>query len=166
MPRITRIQHYPFVPTYSTPEAAIAGAMSHPQQPQARAVTELLHSSQFIDAAWNDTNFYLRFSNANILQVFLDNDQVDWRVREDFELTTHLKRVSAEPLILDWGGKIGCRLVDYSGLIASRRGTDFHRLFVNESGLLLYLRGHDILHFGRVKNILTGSAMLYLGEME
>jgi hypothetical protein len=54
--------------------------------------------------------------------------------------------------------------MDRSMMIATRRGKDVRRLFVNELGLYLYTSQQRILCFGSVFRTENGDNLLYLHE--
>ncbi len=167
MSQIIPVKPFPFKATFKTHEEAIHGAQNHAMQPKARAHGATLEGSDFIDACWNDANFYLHFSNEMTLHVFVEHDYVDWCVRPrlETEIPKNARLVGSEPSLLDWG-KLGILPMDCSALIAKRRGATFWQLFVNEAGFWVYLRRQLILTFAPIYRTDTGSSLLYVYECD
>jgi hypothetical protein len=76
---------------------------------------------------------------------------------------SQVQRVGAVPITFRWE-RAGDHCMDCSALVAKRRGTEFQRLFVNEMGLLVYLRGQLIWQFAVVRRTDTDRPILYVFE--
>lgn len=160
-----RVHAHPPERTYKTAEAAIAGARNHPLQPQATSDAALLAESTLVDAFWTCSEHVLRFSNGRWLHVFLDDRRVRWSVSEaEPSIDGLIARVGSPPVVLDWGNEIGQKTMECSSLIAARRGKEFNRLWVNEGGVLVYLKGCLTLCFHPIFADDTGEDMLYVTE--
>lgn len=161
------IRSYPLERTYKTAEAAIAGAENHPLQPEARSGTCLLEGSSLVDAFWTDSAFAIKFSNGKWLHVFMEEHRPRWSiVGVEPCLGKVVKRVGAPAVLLDWGREAGPSVMDRSKLISQRRGKDFWMLFVNECGLLVYVKRMLILVFHPVFRTDTCEDMLYVAEYD
>ena len=161
------VETYPLKKTYKTAEAAIEGAKSNPLQPKARADSERLSGTTVVDVCWTDTHFVIRFSNERFLHIWACPEEVRWEVIEHPPAVTEneVQRVGAEPIVYRWQ-RIGDRAHDCSALTAKRRGAEFQRLFINEGGLLVYLRGHSIWHFGAIRRTDLDQPILLVDEMD
>jgi len=159
------IAGYPLERTYRTAKAAIEGAKNNPRQPKARADSARLAGATVVDACWTDTEFIVRFSNAMFLHIWVYPGQVQWKITDTQPdiAGSQVQRVGAAPMIFRWE-RAGDGCVDCSALVAKRRGAEFQQLFVNEFGLLVYLRGQLIWQFGVVRRTDTGQPILYVCE--
>ena len=160
------IKTYPLERTYSSAEAAIAGAKAHPLQTQAKADSKRLEGTRLLDGYWTFKDFVLQFSNAKWLHIFTERSRVRWRVTETAPVFDEavVEQVGAPPVVIAWGGELGDRPMDRSALVTQRGGTAFWNLWVNEGGLLVYTRGHPILYFHVLCRTDTGEDILFVDE--
>jgi hypothetical protein len=165
--RTIPVETYPLKKTYKTAEAAIEGAKNNPLQPMARADSDRLTGTSVVDACWTDTDFVIRFSNERFLHIWTCLEEVQWEVLECPPVLNknEVQRVGAEPVVYCWQ-RLGDRVHDSSALTAKRRGAEFQRLFVNEGGLLVYLRGHLIWHFAAIRRTDLDQPILLVDEMD
>lgn len=166
--RIIPVTTYPLRKTYKTAEAAIEGAKNHPLQPNARADASKLAGTMVVDAYWTDTDFVIRFSNEQLLHIWACLDEIRWEVSETPPMVKEgeVRRVGSEPVVYRWrpGPGFGDQIHDWSTLTAKRRGAEFQRLFVNEGGLLVYVRGHLIWCFMVIRRTDCDQPILYVEE--
>jgi hypothetical protein len=162
------IKSYPLERSYSTWGKAIQGAINHPLQAQAQTDGQSLSGTYLIDGYWTPSEFVLRFSNEINLHTFVENGLVRWTLSSSPPNLNgiEVERVGAPAIILDWGGVVGESEMDRSALLVKRRGAEFSRLWINEGGLLVYLRRHPILWFQAIYRTDTREDMLFVTEEE
>lgn len=155
---IVPIESVPFA-SYDTFEGAIAGAKRHPKQAKAMRDGDLLAGHHFVNARCNLRQWVLEFSGSIWLRVFAESEDVDWQVTDELPVIDAV----AEPIVFEWqnGEK---STVDCRELAAQRRWADFWQLWVNETGLFVYLRRKLILCFHTVKRRDTGEMLLFVCE--
>jgi hypothetical protein len=162
------VKPYPLERSYATWDKAIQDAIDHPLQAQAQADGQSLSSTYLIDGYWTSCDFVLRFSNEIHLHTFVQNGLVRWMLSLSPPNLNgiEVERVGAPAIVLDWGGAVGESPMDRSAMLVKRRGAEFSRLWVNEGGLLVYLRRQPILWFHAIYRTDTREDMLFVTEEE
>ena len=163
--RVIPVEPYPVQDAYPGFEGAIAGALRHPLQSQARADTLAFLGARVADAWWTDTDCVIRFSNERLLHIWVDGHMVRWGVADTSpELSgAVVERIGAPAVICRWLVS-GDEVRDRSALAAKRVGSEFVRLFVTGGALLVYCRGQLIWWFSAVHRTDTNLPMLYVTE--
>jgi hypothetical protein len=160
------VDFYPLERTYKTAQAAIAGARNNPRQPKAKADSAKLAGTSVVDAWWTHTQFAIRFSNGHILHIWVSPGRVEWEVTDVPPVIgeSETQRIGSKPIRYRCGP--GAREVsqDWSALTARRRGAEFERLWLNEGGLLVYLRGRLIWFFAVVRRTDLDQPILWVEE--
>ena len=161
------VKPYPW-PTSQTFDEAIDRATNHPLQALAKADTAALQGSSLVSARWSATGSLLEFSNTLWLHIFVSDSKVSWTLQgAKPEITDDLIDGIGSPCVtLNWGGSVGAVPMNISELMAKRMAASFKLLYVNDTGLFIYFRGHDILCFYAVCRTDTDKDMLYLFEDE
>jgi hypothetical protein len=144
---------------YPTRKAAIAAAKSHPHQQKTRADSALLVDRFFVGGHCSHSHWCLEFTGSLWLNITCWNDEVRWEVTHEPPAFAS----SVEQFRLRWpsGEEI---LIDPETLLADRVGAEFWQLWVNELGLLVYLRGKRILWFDTVRHVEDGTCILLVSE--
>lgn len=145
---------------------AIDFANSHPLQSQAKADSDLLAGAKLEEAFWTATEFVFRFSNGKNLHVYLQNGYVHWRVCAELPVVANRLTIGAEAVVFRWPGEVGDHPMDCSDMIKRRINSEFRKLFVNDLGLLVYLKNVLILYISVVERTDNGAQILHVSEGE
>ena len=118
-----------------------------------------------LDAWWTDTDFVFRFSNDRFLHIFVTeaSPAVAWQLDTTPPLLPEcaLERIGSPPVLIRWPSAAVTAL-DRSALSTKRRGCRFRLLFVNQSGLLLYLQDCPTWGFHPVRRADLDQPVLYV----
>ncbi len=163
--RVIPVEPYSVQETFPSFEGAIAGALRHPLQPQAQSDTAALLKARVADTWWTDTDFVVQFSNERLLHVWANDQVARWSVTYSPPVLdgAAVERIGAPAVLCRWP-VVGDEVWDRSGLAAKRLGSEFVRLFVAGSALLVYCRGQLIWWFSAVKRTDLGLSILHVSE--
>jgi hypothetical protein len=161
-----RVVAYPGGRKFPSFTTAIKHAISDARLPAIRDDAARLQGSAFDDALWTMSEWRIQFDCAQNLRIWVDGMKIRWRI---YPATVEsagetFSRVGAPAVMFNWVKTIGLREMDCSSLVAKRRGARFKDIFINDSGLFVYLDGCPILEFGLAQVIDDGRAILEVSE--
>ena len=164
--RVISVDFYP-LQVYYTPEEAIRRAKGHPLQGLARDHTKRLAGAEIADAWWTDTDFVIRFSGERYLHISVSKEGtgVTWQlvdVSPPLDPSV-MERIGSPPIVVRWPSSKESTL-DRTALAAKRRGCQFQKVWVNETGLLVYCQGHHPWGFHPIRRMDTNQPILYVGD--
>jgi hypothetical protein len=165
--RVIPVEPYLVRDTYASFEGAIAGALRHPLQAQAKADTAALFGACVADAWWTDTDCVVQFSNGRFLHVWADGEVARWAVTATPPALDEaaVERIGAPAVLCRWP-VVGDWVWGRSALAAKRVGGEFVRLFVTGGALLAYCRGQLIWWFSAARRTDLGVSILHVSEDE
>jgi hypothetical protein len=117
---------------------------------------------------WTDRDFVIACSTGRFLHISAGEADVAWEVIAAAPtLVDHpIQQIGAPPEMLEWGPPVGLAQLDRSRLLKERINASIERLWVNEMGLWVFVRGFPALGFSAIVRNDTGEVFLFVVEDE
>ena len=163
-PQLLRLGWFPFSRErgYLTVDDALADIGNNLRQAKAQADGAPLVGSRMTGYQFFRNHVVIEFSNLMMLEVWVGNNNLEWRVGPRTNVTAEPDNLGNE-CIIDCGEQ-GTSTWRRKAEFEKRIGADVWMLDAGDVQVRLYLHGYDILCFDPVVNENTGKIILYWWE--